>query len=576
MHDISLILLIAYGLTFALFLGAITNRIGLSPIVGYLLAGIVIGPYTPGFEGDEKIAAQLAEIGVILLMFGVGLHFHLEDLLRVRYIALPGAVFQVSAAIALTVGVVMGFSYDLGFGLILGTAISVASTVVLIRALVDNQILHTKQGHIAVGWLIVEDIFTIVALVLLPVLQGAIDAGNISAIFLSFGEVLVKIGALTVLVLVVGKKILPKLMNYMARTRSSELFTLAVLVAALGVATGSSELLGVSMALGAFLAGMVVGQSDVSHQATSNLLPMKDVFTVLFFVSIGMLFNPYATVEHAGLIASILGVIIIGKPLAAIVIVLLFGYPLKTALVISVALAQIGEFSFILGQVAKEHGFLPDFATSVLVTCAIVSITLNPLLFKLIDPFERWILSKPFLAKFLPKQEKDLADVEIEDGSSPRAIVVGYGPVGQTLTRILMESDIEPLIIDMNVDTVRRLRSKGKKAIYGDASSVEILTSAGIKNAEFILVTLPHEIRYEIVATALSLNPDIKIILRAHYLSEQNNLTQSSISAVVYEELEAAVALADTLLKEMGVEEDTVKEKVEAIRNELTAPRTAA
>ena len=389
MHDVSLILLITIGLAFALLFGAITNRLGLSPIVGYLLAGVMVGPYTPGFVGDAKIASQLAEMGVVLLMFGVGLHFHVEDLVRVKAIAVPGAIVQITAATVLTAGIAFLLGRPLTTGLILGVAVSVASTVVLIRVLMDNGVLHTPQGHASVGWLLVEDLFTVVVLVVLPALKDAAAGGNLAVVGTSLLMTAVKMILLVFLVLVVGKRVLPLLMNSMARTRSRELFTLSVLVVALGVAAGSALIFGVSMALGAFLAGMVVGRSDVSHQAASDALPMRDAFAVLFFVSVGMLFNPAATLANWDLTLGVFAVIFIGKPLAALGIVLLLGYPLRTALTASMALAQIGEFSFILGEEARSLGFLSGAETSVLVSCAIVSITVNPLIFRLIGPLEQ-------------------------------------------------------------------------------------------------------------------------------------------------------------------------------------------
>lgn len=576
MHDISLILLISFGLTFALLFGAITNRLGLSPIVGYLFAGIMIGPYTPGFVADVDIATQLAEIGVILLMFGVGMHFHVDDLLRVKFIAIPGAIVQITVATLLTVGIGTVFGMSITSGIILGLAVSVASTVVLIRVLMDNGMLRTPPGHIAVGWLIIEDLFTVVVLVLLPALKDAIEAGDLTAVFVSLGVTAVKVATLVALVLIIGKRLVPGLMNYMARTRSRELFTLSVLVVALGVATGSALVFGVSMALGAFLAGMVVGQSDVSHQAASDALPMRDAFAVLFFVSVGMLFDPVATLDQWGLVLGVLAVILIGKPLAALAIVILLGYPMRTALIVAMALAQIGEFSFILGEMARSLGFLSEAGTSVLVSCAILSITVNPLLFRLIGPLERWFKTSTLTSGFLSRWSKDaaltrLAEPETVESPYSRAVVIGYGPVGQTLTRILREFRIDPIIVDLNVDTVRRLRAEGARAIYGDASSSDVLQAAGIHGAEFLLLTLTEAAaRHPVIAAAKALKPNLKIIVRARYIGERESLVEAGITAAAYEEIEVAVALAETLLKLIGLNESTVRERSLAIRNELS------
>ncbi|AGA29820.1 Kef-type K+ transport system, predicted NAD-binding component [Singulisphaera acidiphila DSM 18658] len=582
MHDVSLILLITIGLAFALLFGAITNRLGLSPIVGYLLAGVMVGPYTPGFVGDPHIASQLAEMGVILLMFGVGLHFHVEDLVRVKAIAVPGAIVQITAATVMTAGIAVLLGRPLTTGLILGVAVSVASTVVLIRVLMDNGVMHTPQGHASVGWLLVEDLFTVVVLVVLPILKDAIAGGSLAMVGTSLLMTAVKMIALVFLVLVVGKRVLPLLMNSMARTRSRELFTLSVLVVALGVAAGSALVFGVSMALGAFLAGMVVGRSDVSHQAASDALPMRDAFAVLFFVSVGMLFNPAATLANWDLTLGVFAVIFIGKPLAALGIVLLLGYPIRTALTAAMALAQIGEFSFILGEEARSLGFLSEAETSVLVSCAIVSITVNPLIFRLIGPVERWLLAKPGLGPRLTGRSADdtltkLGESDAVATSTASAVVVGYGPVGQTLTRILRDFAINPIVIDLNVDTVKRLRAEGIRAIYGDSSSKEILSAAKIEAAEFLLVTLPdRSARTPIIATALSLNPDLKVLVRAHYISERETLEQLGVAAVAYEEAEVAVALAEMLLQQIGVSEEDLQTRAAVIRNELALIRPRA
>ena len=596
MHNIDLILTITLGLSIALILGYITNRIGLSPIVGYLLAGLAVGPHTPGYVADAKLATQLAEIGVILLMFGVGLHFHLKDLLAVKAIAVPGAIGQSLVATIFGTIVAVAFGWSYGAGAVLGIAISVASTVVLIRVLMDNDVLNTSEGHIAVGWLVVEDIFTVLVLVLLPALAASMvnspgEQGQSGGVLASLAFALLKLGLLTVLMLFVGARVIPWLMAHVARTRSRELFTLTVLVIALGIATGSALLFGASMALGAFLAGMVVGQSDVSHQAAADALPMRDAFAVLFFVSVGMLFNPMFIVERPGLVAAVLAIIMVGKPLSALLIVLALGYPVRTALTVSVALAQIGEFSFILAELARHHHMLPDDGVNVLVATALLSITANPLLFRTVRPIERWLQSRPALwrmmnwrvnASLATAAQHNLITVpqHAPVGVTPapqlnrkelRAVVVGYGPVGKTLTRILRDFDIRPSVIDMNIDTVKKLTAIGYTAIYGDAGRREILEAAGISEASYLLVTLPDlASRFPVIATAKSINPGVKIFVRARYLGERAMLEESGATSVAYEESEVAVAVANFLLREIGATEAEISREAARIRSEIS------
>lgn len=385
MHDLPLISTIAAAFTAAWVLGLITQKLKLSPIVGYLLAGVVIGPHTPGFVGDVQLAHQLAEIGVILLMFGVGLHFHLHDLLAVRNVAIPGAIGQSLVATLLALGVAAAFGWPVKTGLVLGMAMSVASTVVLMRVLMDNRMLDTVHGHVAVGWLIVEDIFTVIVLVLIPTLGVAPGAAASPAGGSIAGTILIallKLAAMTFLILWGGARIIPWIMVQVTRLRSRELFTLTVLVMAIAVAAGSAYLFGASMALGAFLAGMVVGQSSISKQAAADALPLRDAFAVLFFTSVGMLFDPMFIVREPWLTLACLGVVLIGKPLAALIIVAIIGYPARTALTVAIGLAQVGEFSFILSDLARKHSLLGDAGHNVLVACALISITLNPLLFR--------------------------------------------------------------------------------------------------------------------------------------------------------------------------------------------------
>jgi monovalent cation:H+ antiporter-2, CPA2 family len=488
-------------------------------------------------------------------------------------------VVQSAVATGLGAVVAMAFGWQLGAGIVLGLAISVASTVVLLRVLMDNDVLNTSQGHVAIGWLVVEDIFTVLVLVLLPVLAssitGTIPEGQTEApsLIWALGKALLNLAVLTVLVLFGGGKAIPWLLAQVAKTRSRELFTLTVLVIALGVSAGSYVFFGASMALGAFLAGMVVGQSDVHHQAAADALPMRDAFAVLFFVSVGMLFDPRFLIQEPLLVLSVMGIILIGKPIAALIIVLVLGKPVRMALTVALALAQIGEFSFIVGEAARYLKILPDQGASVLVAGALLSITLNPILFRMIDPIENFLRNRPKLWKLLNARNKEMQGIpEPQNAGTPddgklRAVVIGYGPVGKTLTRILRDFDIQPSIVEMNVATVKNLAAEGINAVYGDAGRRDILEAAGIANAKYLLVTLPDTAgRMAVIGTARMLNPNIRILSRAHYVGEAALLEEAGASEVVSEEAEVAVALAETLLKEVGAEPEAIAEKTDRIR----------
>ena len=565
-HNIDLILTLTGGLTAALGLGFATQKLRLSPIVGYLLAGILVGPFTPGYVANKDIATQFAEIGVILLMFGVGLHFHLKDLLAVRKIAIPGAVVQIAAATALGAVVMRMFGWSWTAGIIFGMAISVASTVVLTRVLADNRALHTPIGHIAIGWLIVEDLFTILVLVLLPALFGTGEGSEGRSVIATFAWALIKLAALVGFALVAGQRIIPWLLGYIARTGSRDLFTLAVLVLALGIAVGSAQLFGASMALGAFLAGMIVGQSEFSARSASEALPMRDAFAVLFFVSVGMLFDPYKIAEDWPLILATFGIVIIGKPLAAVLVVLLFRRPLRSALSIAVALAQIGEFSFILASLALGLNLLPPEATNALVVVSVVSITLNPLLYKCIEPAIRW-LERMGLAvepKALPAEE--MPEV---DEAAHRVIVVGHGPVGQTLSRILKDNGIQVVVIEMNLETVQELRAQGELAVYGDASLREVLHHAGAEHADGLIIAASSAPADTIVKAARELNPNIRVLTRATYLKESQKLREAGANAVFSSEGEVALAMTAFLMRQLGATDEQIDRERERVRAEL-------
>ena len=560
MHNIDLILTLAGGLTAALTLGFITQKLRMSPLVGYLLAGIIVGPYSPGCVADADTASQCAEIGIILLMFGVGLHFHLKDLLAVQRIVLPGAVAQITAATLLGMLVSHGFGWSWGAGAVFGMAISVASTVVLTRVLADNKALHTTTGHVALGWLVVEDLFTILLLVLLPAVVGGTEiAENVWHIL---GITTLKLAALVVFALVVGQRVIPTLLAYVARTGTRDLFTLAVLVMALGVAVAAASFFGASMALGAFLGGMVVGQSEFSARAAAEALPMRDAFAVLFFVSVGMLFNPASLITEWPLILATLGIVLLGKPLAAFLMVKLFGKPLRMALSVAVALAQIGEFSFILAAMGVSFGVLPPEASSAIIVTAIISITLNPLLYRRIETVAHWLESKGI---GLPHLE----EADLHPTGAQRIIVVGYGPVGRHLTRILRDNNLDVVVVEMNIDTVQRQSAKGEKIIYGDATQREVLVHAGAEEAEGLIVSSSSAPAGEIVEVARSINPNMRILVHTTYLSVAENLKHEGASAVFSGEREVAVAMTEYLMRDFGATDEQIERERRALRESM-------
>jgi len=563
-HNIDLILTLTGGLTAALALGFVTQKLKLSPIVGYLLAGVLVGPFTPGFVADNDIAAQFAELGVILLMFGVGLHFHLKDLLAVWKIAVPGAVVQIAVATGLGALATHFFGWSWTAGIVFGMAISVASTVVLTRVLADNRALHTPSGHVAIGWLIVEDLFTILVLVLLPALFPPSGSGDVN-IWITLEIALLKLGALVAFALIFGQKIIPWFLGYVARTGSRDLFTLTVLVLALGIAVGSAKFFGASMALGAFLAGMIVGQSEFSARAASDALPMRDAFAVLFFVSVGMLFDPTALAEGWPLILVTIGIVLIGKPLAAFFVVLAFRRPIKAALSISVALAQIGEFSFILAALAISLNIMPAEANNALVAASVVSITLNPLIYKAIAPTMRWLERRGIGVEKPVAPDQPLPFNE----DAHRVVVIGNGPVGRTLSRILRDYGLEVVVIEMNLDTVQRLRNEGKLAIYGDASKREILHHAGIEKADSLIITGSSIPAREVVQAAQELNPKIRILTRATYLKESFGLREAGANEVFSSEGEIALSMTASLMRQMGATDEQIDRESKRVREEL-------
>lgn len=563
MHNLDLILTLTGGLTAAMVLGFATKLLRLSPIVGYLLAGVLVGPFTPGFVAHGGMAEQLAEVGVILLMFGVGLHFHLDELMAVRKVALPGALVQIAVATGLGTLATRAFGWSLGAGVVFGLAISVASTVVLLRVLSDAGILHTRAGHVAIGWLIVEDLFTVLVLVLLPVVAGRAAPGSSTGALLAIAVAMAKIAALVGFTLLVGRRVIPRLLECVARTRSRELFTLAVLVLALGIAVGSAQLFGASMALGAFLGGMVVGQSDFSARAASEALPMRDAFAVLFFVSVGMLLDPSRLVANAPLILATTAVVVLGKALAAFAVVRLLGRPAHTAVIVAVALAQIGEFSFIVAALGRELEILTDRATEALIATAVISITLNPLLFRAVGPVARWLSPRSVSSSGAPPAPA--TDLEA------RAIVVGYGPVGQTLARLLAEHSITPTVIELNHDTVAALNAAGTPAVYGDAAQSGVLEAAGVASAKSLVFAASGTPPEAVIRAAKVVNPEIRILARCTYVSEVDKSKSAGADVVISAETEVAFAMAEHLLMDLGATPEQIDRARDRVRGEFRA-----
>lgn len=575
MHNFDLIITLAGGLAAALAFGYVTQRLGLSPIVGYLIAGIAVGPATPGFVANRAMAEQLSELGIILLMFGVGLQFHFKELLAVRRIAIPGAVVQSLAATALGAVVIHWMGWSWTTGVVYGLAISVASTVVLVRVLSDSGDLHTPTGHIAVGWLVMEDLFTVVILVLLPLVFGA-QASSTGGVALELVLALLKIAALVAFTFLVGGRVIPWLLARVAETRSRELFTLTILVVALGIAVGSAEVFGVSMALGAFLAGMVVGRSDFSLRAASEALPMRDAFAVLFFVSVGMLFDPALLVTSPAIVVFTLVVVMIGKPLAAFGITAALGYPSRIALAVAAALGQIGEFSFILATLGQQLGILPDAATNGLVAAAILSISVNPLIYRTVAPLEQGLARRPGLWRLLnARSHMSPAGAvpetpEIQGDPRHRAVIVGHGPVGRTLARLLREQAIEPAIIEMNLLTVQQLRDAGVKAFYGDGTLRATLEEAGVGAAgTFVLSVSGLRSAEEIIRLAREINPKIKILARTRYLADIPALRRAGADQVFSGEGEVALAMTEHVLTNLGATPEQIDRERAQVHDDL-------
>jgi monovalent cation:H+ antiporter-2, CPA2 family len=552
-HAPPLVATIALGLVLAFSLGVAAHRLKLPPLVGYLVAGIVIGPFTPGFVADQNIANQLAEIGVILLMFGVGLHFSPKDLLSVRAIAVPGAAAQGLIAVPLGMGVGWWLGWSLGAGIIFGIALAVASTVVVLRVLQERRLLETERGRITVGWLIVQDIAMILVLVLLPGLAGLFHgmetAPESREIFVSVTTVLGKFGIFVAVMLIVGKKLIPAILHYVAHTGSRELFRLAVLAIALWVAYAAAELFGISLALGAFFAGMILSESALSQQAATESLPLRDAFAVLFFVSVGMLFNPTIVANAPlALLATVL-IIVVGKSAAAYGVVRLFGHTAPVALMISASLAQIGEFSFILANRSLEFALIPAEARDLILAGAIISILLNPLLFAVLDVYAARREKPPVEAA--PAQKAD--ETKMREPVPPTAltdhvVLVGHGRVGGFISAALMERRIPVFIIEDNEERVAALRQTGVEAITGNAADPEVIGAANLNAARCLFVAIPDAFEGgQVVQQARTMNPLLLIVARAHFEEEIDHLKRHGADIVVMGEHEIAKSMLDTV-----------------------------
>ncbi|NNP68133.1 cation:proton antiporter [Acinetobacter sp. Ac_5812] len=560
-HDVDLIILLAVGFGMALIFGYIAARLRLPPLIGYLVAGIIISPNTPGVVGDMQLANQLAELGVMFLMFGVGMHFSLKDLLQVRRIAVPGAILQIAVATLLGIAVSMFWGWSFGSALIFGLSLSCASTVVLLKALGDRGLLDSVNGKIAVGWLLVEDLVMVLALVLLPataVLLGgqALPGTDTSqSIWITIGITLLKVTGFIAFMLIIGKRLVPMIMQFVARLGSRELFTLTVVAAAVSIAYGSYAVFGVSMALGAFFAGMVVKESDFSHRAEEETLPLREIFAILFFVSVGMLFDPSILVEEPLRILAVVAIIMVGKTLAAMALVLFFRYPINTALTVGASLAQIGEFSFILATLGLSLGLLTPDAQNLILAGALFSITLNSFVFSAIEPVQRWIRERSHLARMLERSGDPLAMLPDEVDQAylrDQVVIIGYGGVGRRISENLMEQNIKVVIAEENREIVEKLRSQGIAAVSGEATEPNVLIQAHIQHARLLVIS-PMDILdiHRIVDISKQLNPEIQVLICAESKEEAVVIRQENIGEVFYAKEEMAKNMSHHILNQI-------------------------
>ena len=558
-HDISLITTLAAGFGLALILGFIATRLKLPALVGYLLAGIAIGPATPGFVADAQIASQLAEVGVMLLMFGVGLHFSVDDLMAVRKIALPGAVVQMAVATALGAGVATFWGWSLGSALVFGISLSVASTVVLLKALESRGLVDSGDGRIAVGWLVVEDLAMVLVLVLLPALapslggkatEGARSMGM--TIFITLAQV----GGFIAFMLIVGRRLFPWLLWQVTKTGSRELFTLCVIAAAVSIAYGSSAIFGVSFALGAFFAGMVLRESQFSARAAEDTLPLQDAFAVLFFVSVGMLFDPAVILEEPLHVLATVAIVLVGKTLAAFAVVLLLHYPVRTAAIVAASLAQVGEFSFILAGLGMALGLLPKEGNDLILAAALISIALNPVMFSLVGPTERWLHRHTKFASKLDASANPLAELPMTTEAKYLAghiVLVGWGRVGKQIGSDLAAEGVPYVVVESNREFVESHRQGGGAAVWGDATDPLVLVQAHIREARALVIATPETVQVRtMVETARTLNPSVQVIVRSHNAEEADLLERDGAGKVFVGEHELARAMVSFALDTVG------------------------
>jgi K+:H+ antiporter len=560
-HEVALIATIAAAFGLALIFGLIAVRLRLPALVGYLVAGIIIGPSTPGFVADVELAQQLAEIGVMLLMFGIGLHFSFEDLIAVRKIAVPGAIVQIVVATALGAVVASIWGWSPGAAVVFGLALSVASTVVLLRALEGRDLVETINGRIAVGWLVVEDLAMVLVLVLLPSLstwlaadaEGSEPDGLVEAIAITSGLVAVFV----LLMYVVGRRVFPWLLWQVARTGSRELFTLAVIAVAVGIAYGSAALFGVSFALGAFFAGMVMRESALSHRAADESLPLRDAFAVLFFVSVGMLFDPTMLLREPLRVLVVVGIIVGGKTLAAFLIVLAFRYPLNTALTVSASLAQIGEFSFILAALGVRLNLLPVEGQGLILAGALISIALNPLVFGLVEPAQNWVRGRSRLARYMERTRDPLAKLPPSVPPTRLAghvLIVGYGRVGERIGTALTERSVPIVVIEQSREIVERLRKKGMAAVAGDGDDATALIQAHVAGARILVLAIPDAFKARAtIHVARALQPNLRVVVRAHSDDEAALLRKEPASEVLMGEHELALGMTRHVLERLEI-----------------------
>ncbi|MHB8114058.1 MAG: cation:proton antiporter domain-containing protein [Bellilinea sp.] len=563
MHELPLLINISIALIVAFLGGTIARKIGLPTIVGYLLAGIIIGPFTPGFKGDVETIRQLAELGVIFLMFGVGLHFSFSDLWRVRDIAIPGALIQTALATLLAFGLSQLWGWSIASGIVLGLSISVASTVVLLRGLMDQSLLNTSHGQAAVGWLVMEDILSVLILVLMPTLAMNGEGFNWQDLVVT----LLKAAAFVAIMFFVGVRLFPWLLNKIAHTRSRELFILAILAITLGTAMGASELFGVSLALGAFVAGAIISQSHLSHQVGADIFAFREAFSVLFFVSVGMLVNPTFLWQNIGHVAIITALVVLGKSTIVILMGLFFPRPARTFLVIAVGLAQVGEFSFILGQAGLSLNLLTADQYSLILAASLVSITINPLMYKLLPWLEKTLQHLP---GFWKRMDASIPLVELkEEDLQDHVVIVGYGRIGKHLVDVLESLHIPLLVIESDMERIDLLNQRKIPTLYGDAANSEVITHAHLGKARAIISTVPEDSSAATVVTAArDINPDLSIIARAASLEGVQNLNKLGATHIVHPELEGGLELVHHTLLSLGFPLREVHSYADAVRRD--------